>query len=791
MYCMRPSSLIRHGLIRQGENRGRYLTSVSVPDQNAVNQNEVPKPLEDTFHKSGRFSLEDVLLRTAHQAASLARKMKTEDYVEGQVLVKLKPGLGLQAQSEFLADYGAKVLYDFKFPPHMQSVFKGKLLQVALPEGLSTPQAIAAMEKDPRVAAVDSNDIVHIVSDDVRNIPDSVASDSGGDDKERMLQGDDDNNAPLPDDLDDRLWGLRNTGQGGGKPGVDIDAVGAWTVTRGSSSGPVIAVIDTGADYTHGDLQNNIWLNPSETEDGADDDNDGVIDDIHGYNAIDGSGDPMDDNGHGTHVTGTIAAEGNNGLGVVGVNWKARVLPVKFLSSSGGGTTADAIKALLYADQHGARITSNSWAGNKYNQILYDVLASSSALHVCAAGNEGYDNDIRPVYPASYKLPNIISVAAHDAKDRLARFSNRGKTVHLAAPGVDIYSTAPGDEYKIMSGTSMATPHVSGVAGLIATEYPEATALDIKRRILSSVTRMPEKYAVRLATGGRLNARMALEHDDVPPAIPGDFSGIAESPTRVKLAWITPGDDGMQGQAYSYDLRYSEFPIVVDKEAEPGQVTFDEAKSLKVFTPDVPGSRAEVKVDLAPSSDTRQMFFALAAVDNVGNRSPIAVTKVEVPADEGVAFEDTMDGDSKLRPEGSWGLVEVKGRGKVWTDSPEGKYREDIDQSLVSPVISLKDLKNTRLFIDIKNDVELKHDHLYIEVYGKRWWRRKWRKVADINGIDDWRTLAVDLSDYDGQDIKVRFRMKTDGSRNRDGVYLDNLVVAGTPSTPSKEAESG
>ncbi|MCA9795816.1 MAG: S8 family serine peptidase, partial [Candidatus Eremiobacteraeota bacterium] len=480
---------------------------------------------KDRFEPSkDSFSVASAIEASSAEAASLRLKMATEEYVPGEVLVKMAPGFAADSLKTFAADYGAKVKCHFDVPANMLAAVGGEMMSLSLPDNLDVAGALAAMRQDPRVAAAASNDIVHAVEDHAEPVH--------------------------PDDLDGQLWGLSNTGQDGGIAGVDCKATMAWNISTGSNEGPVVAVIDTGVDFEHRDLRNNIWHNPNEAADGSDTDGNGVIDDLVGFNSIDGSGNPIDENGHGTHCAGTIGAEGNNGTGVVGVNWKARIMPARFLGPTGSGTTEDAIKCVLYASKMGAKITSNSWAGFQYNQVLYDALAASPALHVCAAGNEGYNNDVRPVYPASYELDNIISVAAHDRQDRLASFSNSGSgSVDLAAPGVDIYSTKPGNAYQSLSGTSMATPHVAGVATLVASAYPEATAEDIKRRILSGVDQMPQPWAGRLGTGGRLNALKALENDQVAPAPAADLGVKQVGPQSVQLQWTATGDDGTEGQA--------------------------------------------------------------------------------------------------------------------------------------------------------------------------------------------------------------------------------------------------
>ena len=282
-----------------------------------------------------------------------------------------------------------------------------------------------------------------------------------------------------------------------------------------------MAVIDTGVDYTHPDLASNIWTNPGEIAgNGIDDDHNGFVDDVHGYDFVNNDGNPMDDNRHGTHVAGTIAAAGNNGLGVTGVNWSSSIMALKFLSSGGSGSTSDAIRAVNYATMMkttygvNVRLTSNSWGGGGYDQSLYNAIQSggnAGILFVAAAGNSGTNNDASPFYPASYNLDSIIAVAATDDCDQLADFSCYGATsVDLAAPGVDIYSTVPGNAYASLSGTSMATPHVSGVVALACAVAPAASRAEVRQAVLGGADPLASLTG-RVATGGRLNARKTLD----------------------------------------------------------------------------------------------------------------------------------------------------------------------------------------------------------------------------------------------------------------------------------------
>ncbi|MEW6283191.1 MAG: S8 family serine peptidase, partial [Candidatus Eremiobacterota bacterium] len=683
-------------------------------------------PMDEVRLSTG-FDLKNALKNTADEADSLAQKLP--EHYEGEVLVKLRPGLADKLLDDFASRYGATLLERFDIPDQIYEDFGGDLLHLRLPDGMSTAQAIAAMGQDPLVKYAASNDVLTALDN-------------------------------VPNDLDNRLWGMRK-----------IDGPAAWDVSTGQrENGPIVCVIDTGVDYNHPDLRNNMWVNTREIPgNGQDDDGNGVVDDVHGYNAFADNGNPLDDHSHGSHCAGSIAAEGNNGQGVVGVNWQGRVMAAKFLSSSGSGSTAGAIKAVLYATKMGARITSNSWGGGGFSQPLYDALKASPALHIFAAGNESNDNDKSPAYPASYDLPNLISVAALDRNDRLASFSNWGaSSVDIGAPGVDIYSTTANGRYGTMSGTSMACPHVAGVATLVASAFPNATNQEIRDRILQGAIPIPALEG-KSVTGGRLNAKNAVETDTTPPATPGDLAASGASHRRFQVGWTAPGDDGNQGLCSAYDLRWSHQPITEEN--------FARATPVPTGKPATPGTAENVGVDLTPSGQERTVYVGLKAIDNAGNASGLATAAVTIPAAR-VAFEDNLDqGPAKWTPAGTWGLVDVPGRGKVWTDSPGGNYQNKKDMAVATrSFMSLAGLKGSTLFFDCKYQIEARHDNLFVEVSRDG---RRWSEVARFSGDSDWRKQAVDLSAYDGQDVKVRFRMKTDRSITFDGFYLDNVAVAG------------
>jgi thermitase len=311
-------------------------------------------------------------------------------------------------------------------------------------------------------------------------------------------------------------WALANSGQRGGKKGADISATLAWATTTGNDN-VVVAVLDTGVDYNHEDLTENMWRRPEKMEPYRDNEL-GTIDDENGFNAIDGT-DPMDDNGHGTHCAGIIGAEGENNLGIAGVNWKVQIMPLKFMNAGGSGSTKDAIEAINYVIERkragvNVRIISASWGSTQKSRALGEVIRKAyenDILFVAAAGNSSVDNDRNPHYPSSYDVPNVVSVAALDRNDALATFSNYGaKSVAIAAPGVDILSTWLGNEYEEKSGTSMATPVVSGVAALILAEHPQMAVDELKKKLLASTDPIAALKG-KTVTAGRINAAKALE----------------------------------------------------------------------------------------------------------------------------------------------------------------------------------------------------------------------------------------------------------------------------------------
>ena len=362
------------------------------------------------------------------------------------------------------------------------------------------------------------------------------------------------------------LWGLQNNGQTGGIVDKDIDAPEAWDQQTGSKD-VLVGVVDTGVDRSHQDLAANMWVNPNEVAgNGVDDDNNGFVDDVHGWDFYDDDNNPDDGGSHGTHCAGTIGAVGNNGIGITGVCWNVNMVGIRFLGPW-GGSTSDAIKSIEYATKIGVDLTSNSWGGGGYSQSLKNAIDEAGMLgigFVAAAGNDSYDNDSSPSYPASYSSENIIAVGAHDHQGNMAWFSQWGSTsVDLFAPGVNILSTVPGNAYSSYNGTSMATPHVSGAYALLLATNPNWTVVEAKNALMESVD-LEDALEGKCLTGGRLNI----------------FKASSSEPPSEKLIALDPEslDFGAVARNYGVSLDFS----IINEGNEPLTVTGFGSNSLSL-----------------------------------------------------------------------------------------------------------------------------------------------------------------------------------------------------------------
>jgi subtilisin family serine protease len=411
----------------------------------------------------------------AFSMVSFGQQSVEAKFVPGELLVKLKKGEKLS--SSFFNDFGVTVKEEIPSK-------SGMLLRVETDGQKSLGFLISKISQSSSVKFAEPNYIYSI------------------------------NNTPN-DPRFGELWGLNNTGANDpsrtpGTEGADISAFRAWDIEKGSK-GIKIAVIDTGVDYTHPDLAANMWANEAELngEEGVDDDGNGFIDDIHGWDFANDDSDPIDGHSHGTHCAGTIGAVHDNGVGVAGVMADVSIVAIKFLSDSGSGTTANAVKAIQYATSLDVDLMSNSWGGGGFSQALYDAIEEASEAGIvftAAAGNSATNNDQRPHYPSNYDLPNVVSVAAHTAQDTLASFSCYGaETVYVAAPGHKILSTVKNGGYDVYSGTSMATPHVSGAIGLLLSKEGRMDHLELRERLMGTSAPI-RAYRRKTISGGRLNA---------------------------------------------------------------------------------------------------------------------------------------------------------------------------------------------------------------------------------------------------------------------------------------------
>jgi subtilisin family serine protease len=426
----------------------------------------------------------------------IPRENTGQNYGKDRLIVRFKspqhqgvPGL---AMSVAHARVGATIEKDFS-----AGGITG-LQIVQLPRGTDLQSAIKEYESNPDVLYAEPDYEISVIPDQTG----PVIQDTGS---PGILS--------YPDDARfSEQWDFHNIGQSGGTPDADIDAPEAWDISTGSNT-VIVAVPDTGVFYTHEDLSSNIWTNTDEIPgNGIDDDFNGYVDDVHGWDFVNNDNDPSDDVNHGTHCAGTIGAIGNNALGVAGINWRVKIMPLKIMDSSGYGNTSDAIKAFEYARVNGAAVISNSWGREPYSQAMKDAIDESPAVVVFAAGNDGNNTDVTPHYPSSYASPGIISVAATDNHDTLASFSNYGTdSVDLAAPGANILSTNIfAGSYVWKSGTSMAAPHVAGVAALIKSMNQSLTSAEIKKIILDTVDAKASLNG-KVLTGGRLNAHKAIK----------------------------------------------------------------------------------------------------------------------------------------------------------------------------------------------------------------------------------------------------------------------------------------
>ena len=503
----------------------------------------------------------------------------------GELIVKFKGDIAAKDKSDLRSIVSGRGIKDFKYVRAERWEIKSDV-----------KDAIRLLESDPRVEYAQPNYVLHALE-----IP---------------------NDTRFGD-----LWGMNNEGDFTDASGnvavadADIDAVEAWDVFTGSSD-VLVAVIDSGVDYTHPDLVDNIWTNPGEIAgNGIDDDGNGYIDDMHGYDFANSDADPMDDNDHGTHCSGTIGGVANNAEGVAGVAWDVSIMGLKFLDYEGSGSTADAISCIEYAIDMGVDVMSNSWGGGPYDASLEAAIEAAyqaDIFFVAAAGNDGSNNDVDPHYPSNYESGNVISVMATNCADERVDEAFwwtsciGATTVDIAAPGLHIWSTTPGNSYSDFSGTSMATPHVSGAMALLRGRFPNISVDDGKNLLMTVGLDVLPSLAGMSVTGGRLNVlKLIADPDSIPPSAVADLAVASEASNWIELQWTAPGDDDIVGTTSSYDLRWAATPIV-------DEAGWDAAAPV-VGEPDPAAYGALETMRVEGLNVETTYYFAIRAKDEYGN----------------------------------------------------------------------------------------------------------------------------------------------------------------------------
>ena len=707
--------------------------------------------------------------------------VRGQTYSPEHLLVKFRSGAKAAQIQSILADQGAISVKSFRRSARLPAGPIDQWRVVQLARSTDIAKTRAALMRNPAVTRVEYNYQVRI--------------------------------ALTPNDPSfNQLWGLHNIGQTGGVVDADVDAPEAWDLTTGDSN-VVVAVIDTGVAYDHPDLAANMWVNTGEIPgNGIDDDGNGYIDDVYGYDFRNNDGNPYDDHGHGTHVAGTIAAVGNNAIGVTGVTWRARIMAVKFLGADGSGTTDGAISSVLYAAGMGAKVTNNSWGGSGFSQALMDAIQTANqagALFIAAAGNSSNNNDLTPNYPSNYAVPNVVAVAATDHNDLKASFSSYGATtVDLGAPGVSIYSTVPtvGDAccsnpagYHFLSGTSMATPHVAGAAALLLARFPGSSHLAIRDRLLGFTDPIPALAGITV-TGGRLNVLQAMEIDTIPPAAVGDLATTQVGAFSVTLRWTATGDDGFTGNASSYDLRYSLIPIDANN--------FNQATAVNgVPVPSAPGIQETFNVTgLVPNTN---YYVALQVRDNGGNASPLSNVVSARTQTAAIGFQDNMESGPA-----NWTVAGSDGAGgpALWhlsthrSNSPTTSFYYGKPDTLNYNTGARNFGSITSVPISLSNstDAWLTFSH-YLQTENLSPFDTARVQVSADNGVT-WTdvyvtamstgsmvTQNVNLNAYDGKTILLRFSFDTGDSlfNTFEGWVVDDVAVTVTKNNLPPVANAG
>ncbi len=589
-------------------------------------------------------------------------------------------------------------------------------------------------------------------------------------------------NAAPNDPRFSELWGMANPSSG-----VDIKAVSSWDLTTGSRS-VIVGIIDSGIDCTHQDLAANCWINPGESgtdsqgrnkrSNGVDDDGNGYIDDWQGWNFVNGTNKPADDNHHGTHVAGTIGALGNNAIGVVGVNWLVSMVPLKFLDSTGSGYISDALAALDYATKMKFFATNNSWGGGGYSDLMALAIGranGANSLFIAAAGNEQNDNDANASYPASYIYPNVVAVAAVDINGNMPWFSNYGaRTVAVAAPGVDILSSTPGNNYEKMSGTSMACPHVTGTLALLKAKFPSATGIELIARLMDNSTPR-SSLTNRVRSGAVINAYAAMNStsDTTPPSPPSNLKVSQRTMDSFTLEWTPSGDDGTSGAAASYKIRIADTSI-----SSPSDWNKATEISAQITVASGKVTAALQKLQMGYSG-----YLAVRAYDEVGNESPLSESiELKLIALHNLQF---YDGTSltDLPANTQWTLEDDPARGKVYSDGV-GSYPPNAKRRMMLRDIPIKGVQKLVLQYWTSYSLEDPYDRGDVYVAPRGATETTPFRIDFVTGKNAWQLRKIDLTEYalgqaghGAEFLQIYFELTSDAYVQYEGWLLDDIAI--------------
>jgi subtilisin family serine protease len=582
-------------------------------------------------------------------------------------------------------------------------------------------------------------------------------------------------------------WHLRNTGQGGGIPGADIRAAQAWDITTGSTS-VIIAVVDTGVQLSHPDLASRIWVNPGETpSNGIDDDLNGFIDDVNGWNFYLRNNDLSTTNSHGTRVAGTAAAASNNAIGVAAPDWNARVMVINCFRSDGFATESDLADGVAYACDNGARLVTASWGSGAFSPLLRDMALDAlekQTLICAAAGNFNFDADAHPFYPACLPFDSVISIGGTNLADGWV-YNYGLSRVDISAPAYDVYIAAYGGVYGPSRGTSFAAPLVASVAGLVRATAPAIEPWQLKFRLMGTAD-TPPALAERSVTSGRLNAFGAVSANDnvAPGAIP-DFAVEKAAHNGVILRLTSPGDDPGVGAPAFYQVRVSTGPVTL--------ANFNRLSATQPWIRPL-GAGTTQRILINDLEENMTVHIGVRAVDEAGNPGPLATAAASLPATISYFF-DPCDTPSPVWTATGFTLAggDTHTGSLSWQESPGDVYTTGTIASLTGGPFNLSEATRPRLSYYLEHYFPSRFGELdRLEVQASGDGGATWSPLRKHRAtLSPPARQVVPLDTFAGiPNVAVRFLFIADSNDFvDDGVYLDDIRIyeTGDPIPESRE----